>query len=403
MYDQFYGFEGRPFQLTPDPHFYFESATHRKALSYLGYGLAQGEGFIVITGDIGAGKTTLVGHLMATIDPARLTAVKIVSTQVGGDDMLRLTAQSFGLPTDDMPKAQILRQIEAFLHGQARAGRRSLLIVDEAQNLSVSAIEELRMLSNFQLGGQSLLQIFLLGQPEFRDLLKSSQLEQLRQRVIATHHLDPMQPEEIEPYILHRLSIVGWNGDPHFTPEAFAAIYAATGGVPRRVNVLASRVLLLGALDQLSEIDAAAVQAVIEDMGADSDAAVQPMPSSVLDRAEETPVAAPAVAQAEPARKTLRAELNALRSRQPEPSPMLMEEIATLRAEVDALRIEQATIQAVDPEALKDCFTLIEERLSALEFRVGEQDTALRRVLTLLVDWVEREQRMGDAPHSAAA
>ena len=405
MFDNFYGLTAKPFQLTPDPAFYFRSVTHRKALSYLGYGLAQGEGFIVITGDIGAGKTTLVGHLMATIDPARLTAVKIVSTQVGGDDMLRLTAQSFGLPTDDMPKAQILRQIEAFLHGQARAGRRSLLIVDEAQNLSVSAIEELRMLSNFQLGGQSLLQIFLLGQPEFRDVLKSSQLEQLRQRVIATHHLDPMQPEEIEPYILHRLSIVGWNGDPHFTPEAFAAIYAATGGVPRRVNVLASRVLLLGALDQLSEIDAAAVQAVIEDMGADSDVAVQPMPSSVLDRAEETPVAAsaPAAAQAEPARETLRAELSALRSRQPEPSPAFMDEIATLRAEVDSLRIEQAAIQAVDPEALKDCFTLIEERLSALEFRVGEQDTALRRVLTLLVDWVEREQRMGDAPHSAAA
>ena len=407
MYDQFYGFEARPFQLTPDPHFYFESATHRKALSYLGYGLAQGEGFIVITGDIGAGKTTLVGHLMATIDPARLTAVKIVSTQVGGDDMLRLTAQSFGLPIDDMPKAQILRQIEAFLHGQARAGRRSLLIVDEAQNLSVSAIEELRMLSNFQLGGQSLLQIFLLGQPEFRDLLKSAQLEQLRQRVIATHHLDPMQPEEIEPYIVHRLSIVGWNGDPQFTPDAFAAIYAATGGVPRRVNVLASRVLLLGALDQLSEIDAAAVQAVIEDMGADSDVAVQPMPSSVLDCAEEVPAArpvtAPVAAQAEPARETLRAELNALRSRQPEPSNLLVDEIASLRADVESLRLEQATIQTVDPEALKDCFTLIEERLSSLEFRVGEQDTALRRVLTLLVDWVEREQRMGDAPHSAAA
>jgi general secretion pathway protein A len=401
MYDQFYGFEGRPFQLTPDPQFYFESATHRKALSYLGYGLAQGEGFIVITGDIGAGKTTLVGHLMATIDPARLTAVKIVSTQVGGDDMLRLTAQSFGLPTDDMPKAQILRQIESFLHGQARAGRRSLLIVDEAQNLSVSAIEELRMLSNFQLGGQSLLQIFLLGQPEFRDLLKSAQLEQLRQRVIATHHLDPMQRNEIEPYILHRLSIVGWNGDPQFTPDAFAAIYAATGGVPRRVNVLASRVLLLGALDQLSEIDADAVQAVIEDMGADSDATLQAVPPSVLDRAEETP--GPAVAQSAPARETLRAELDALRARQPEPSLSLMDEITALRAEVESLRVEQAAITAVDPEALKDCFTLIEERLASLEFRVGEQDTALRRVLTLLVDWVEREQRMGDTPHSAAA
>ena len=408
MYDQFYGFEGRPFQLTPDPHFYFESATHRKALSYLGYGLAQGEGFIVITGDIGAGKTTLVGHLMATIDPARLTAVKIVSTQVGGDDMLRLAAQSFGLPIDGMPKAQILRQIEAFLHGQARAGRRSLLIVDEAQNLSVSAIEELRMLSNFQLGGHSLLQIFLLGQPEFRDLLKSAQLEQLRQRVIATHHLDPMQANEVEPYILHRLSVVGWHGDPQFTQDAFAAIYAATGGVPRRINVLASRVLLLGALDQLSEIDADAVAAVIEDMGADTDVPLQPAAPSALDREQEEPARAAAVPPQPvpvPEAAALRAQIDALRSPQPEPAPSLtlMDEIAALRAEIDSLRAEQATIQTVDPEALKDCFTLIEERLSSLEFRVGEQDTALRRVLTLLVEWVEREQRMGDAPHNAAA
>jgi putative secretion ATPase (PEP-CTERM system associated) len=394
MYDQFYGFEGRPFQLTPDPHFYFESATHRKALSYLGYGLAQGEGFIVITGDIGAGKTTLVGHLMATIDPARLTAVKIVSTQVGGDDMLRLAAQSFGLPVDGLPKAQILRQTEAFLHAQARAGRRSLLIVDEAQNLSVSAIEELRMLSNFQLGGQSLLQIFLLGQPEFRDLLKSPDLEQLRQRVIATHHLEPMMPDEVEPYILHRLSVVGWTGDPHFTPDAFTAIYAATGGVPRRINLLASRVLLLGALDQLSEIDAEAVHAVVADMGADSDATLQVVAPSALDEVEED--AAPHV-QPAPERPIAAPPV------QPQSDTMLTGEIAALRAEVDRLRREQFAIQAVDPEALKDCFTLIEERLSALEMRVAEQDTALRRVLTLLVEWVEREDRMGDNPHSAAA
>lgn len=405
MYDQFYGFEGRPFQLTPDPHFYFESATHRKALSYLGYGLAQGEGFIVITGDIGAGKTTLVGHLMATIDPARLTAVKIVSTQVGGDDMLRLTAQSFGLPVDNMPKAQVLRQVESYLHAQARAGRRSLLIVDEAQNLSVSAIEELRMLSNFQLGGHSLLQIFLLGQPEFRDLMKSSQLEQLRQRVIATHHLEPMMESEVEPYILHRLSVVGWNGDPSFTPDAFAAIYAATGGVPRRVNVLASRVLLLGALDQLAEIDADAVAAVVADMGADSDAALEPVRPSVLDCVEEDDIvpAQPQKAVEVNEAIALRAEIEALRARQPEPSVTLTTEIATLRAELNRLRAGQAEIQAVDPEALKDCFTLIEERLSSLEFRVGEQDVALRRVLTLLVEWVEREQRMGDPQHSAAA
>ncbi|AMK22635.1 MULTISPECIES: XrtA/PEP-CTERM system-associated ATPase [unclassified Sphingobium] len=408
MYDQFYGLQGRPFQLTPDPHFYFESATHRKALSYLGYGLAQGEGFIVITGDIGAGKTTLVGHLMNTIDPSRLTAVKIVSTQVEGDDMLRLAAQSFGLAVDAMPKAQILRQIEGYLHTQARAGRRSLLIVDEAQNLPISAIEELRMLSNFQLGGQSLLQIFLLGQPEFRDLLKSPELEQLRQRVIATHHLDPMMRREVEPYILHRLSLVGWKGDPQFTPEAFAAIYAATGGVPRRINVLVSRVLLLGALDQLSVIDGEVVYAVVADMGADADVTPEPMAHSVLDEAEEL-VEAPEIAPAPIVSDevaALRAEVEALRAARTEPAISLLDEIASLQAEIETLRAENDFARAapsVDPEALKDCFTLIEERLSTLEFRVTEQDTALRRVLTLLVEWVEREERMGDAQHSAAA
>jgi len=198
MYDQFYQFKGRPFQLTPDPHFYFESATHRKALSYLGYGMAQGEGFIVITGEIGSGKTTLVGHVMSTIDPARLTAAKIVSSQVESDDLLRLVAQNFGIIEPSMSKAQLLQRIEAFLHAQARKGLRTLLIVDEAQALAMSAVEELRMLSNFQLGGQALLQIFLLGQPEFRDLMNSPQLEQLRQRVIATHHLEPMMASEVK-------------------------------------------------------------------------------------------------------------------------------------------------------------------------------------------------------------
>lgn len=397
MYDQFYGLQGRPFQLTPDPHFYFESATHRKALSYLGYGLAQGEGFIVITGDIGAGKTTLVGHLMGTIDPSRLTATKIVSTQVEGDDMLRLAAQSFGLATDGAAKAQTLRQIESYLHGQARAGRRSLLIVDEAQNLPVSAIEELRMLSNFQLGGQSLLQIFLLGQPEFRDLLRSPGLEQLRQRVIATHHLEPMMAQEVEPYISHRLSLVGWTGNPHFTDDAIAAIYAATGGVPRRINALVSRVLLLGALDELSEIDGQAVQAVVEDLGVDEDVSAAPIAASVLDN-----VAEPEPARAAPAMADEWSDHGNAGDLQ----AAVHEEIEALRAEIASLRAMQnhaPYAASVDPEALKGCFTLIEERLSGLEFRVEEQDAALRRVLTMLVDWVEREELILDPERSAAA
>ena len=451
MYDQFYGLQGRPFQLTPDPAYYFESATHRKALSYLGYGLAQGEGFIVITGDIGAGKTTLVGHLMQTIDPARLTAVKIVSTQVEGDDMLRLAAQSFGLATDGQTKAATLRQIESYLYTQARAGRRTLLIVDEAQNLSVSAIEELRMLSNFQLGGQSLLQIFLLGQPEFRDLLKSPELEQLRQRVIATHHLEPMMAGEVEPYVVHRLSIAGWTGNPSFTPAAYGALYQATGGVPRRLNALVSRVLLLGAIEQLAVIDADVVGAVVADMGLDTDIAPEPAVPSVLDTVDEgeaeaaaapdecdsdvdnytpfssievedqdidileqyeipvsdVPVAeapfAPPAAQdgdvaesveavhvadsfaADLLRRDMLSEIEALRA-----------EIASLRAMQAHAPFAQSTTPQIDPEALKGCFTLIEERLSSLEFRAEEQDTALRRVLTLLVDWVEREEQVPD-------
>ncbi|MGV3478665.1 MAG: AAA family ATPase, partial [Sphingobium sp.] len=129
MYSDYYGLNARPFQLTPDPRFYFDSATHRKAMAYLGYGLAQGEGFIAITGEIGSDKTTLVGHLMATIDAARLTAIKIVSTQIEGDDMLRMTAQAMGLSSDGLEKAQILERIERFLLGQAQEGKRTLLIV----------------------------------------------------------------------------------------------------------------------------------------------------------------------------------------------------------------------------------------------------------------------------------
>ncbi|MGB5723579.1 MAG: AAA family ATPase, partial [Parasphingorhabdus sp.] len=144
MYETFYGLNGRPFQLTPDPHYYFESLTHRKALSYLGYGLAQGEGFIVITGDVGAGKTTLVGHLMATIDKARLTAANIVTTKLDSQDIVRVAANHFDIDTDNMDKAQLLSAFEEFLHAEARAGRRCLLIVDESQNLPVDALEELR-------------------------------------------------------------------------------------------------------------------------------------------------------------------------------------------------------------------------------------------------------------------
>ena len=270
MYNDHYGLTGRPFQLTPDPRFYFESATHKKAMAYLGYGLAQGEGFIVVTGEIGSGKTMLVGHLMATVDSNRVNAVKIVSTQVEGDDMLRMVATALGLPTENAEKSQLLDRIERQIQDRARAGQRTLLIVDEAQNLPISSLEELRMLSNYQSGGQSMLQILLLGQPEFRTRLEhSDQLEQLRQRVIATHHLTAMEANEVSPYILHRMKLVGWVGAPTIADEAFVSLYRYSGGVPRKINNLMTRVLLMGSLEKTTVIDGDLVEAVIEDLEAD--------------------------------------------------------------------------------------------------------------------------------------
>jgi len=265
-----YGLTDRPFQLTPDPRFYFESATHRKAMTYLGYGLAQGEGFIVVTGEVGTGKTMLVGRLMATIDRSRLTAINLVSTQLEGDDILRIVALALGVAADVAAKGQLLARIERFLHEQARSGKRTLLIVDEAQNLPISALEELRMLSNFQYGGQALLQIFLLGQPEFRDALAQPRFEQLRQRVIATHHLTAMGPDEVAPYIMHRLACAGWKGTPRFAQDAYAAFHRLSGGIPRRLNMLAGRVMLQGAIERLIDIDAEVVEDVAADLASES-------------------------------------------------------------------------------------------------------------------------------------
>ena len=298
MFDDFYGLKGRPFQLTPDPAFYFESLTHRKALSYLGYGLAQGEGFVVITGEVGAGKSTLVAHLMATLDPARLTAAQVVTSKLDGEELVHVVAQAFGLAIEGHDKASALGAIESFLHEEARAGRRCLLIVDESQNLSIEALEELRMLSNFQLGSHPLLQTLLLGQPEFRDtLLAHGELDQLRQRVIALHHLEAMEPNEVQPYIEHRMKCVGWQGNPAFDQRVFAEIHTATGGIPRRINQIVNRLLMLGAVDQRTRIDGVMLQQVLAEYSDDgSISLVRPAPQPVAE-----PAPAPVLQQVTPA------------------------------------------------------------------------------------------------------
>ena len=254
MYEAFYGLDSKPFQLNPDPAFYFNSKQHRRAKAYLDYGVARNEGFIVITGEIGAGKTTILGSLLNSLNQSNIVVGQLVTTQLDAEDTLRMVGAAFGFHVTGVPKSQLLSTLEAFLIGQASHGKRCLLVVDEAQNLSPRAVEELRMLSNYQLGTQSLLQSFLVGQPEFKRMLQRPEMEQLRQRVAATCHIGPMDLEDTQHYIEHRLKCAGATDRPAFETGAFEAIFDVTRGIPRRINLLCDRLLLLGFLENRSTL-----------------------------------------------------------------------------------------------------------------------------------------------------
>jgi putative secretion ATPase (PEP-CTERM system associated) len=266
MYESFYGFTGKPFQLNPDPAFFFGSRGHNRAFAYLQYGLYQGEGFIVITGEVGAGKTTIVRSLLQQLDSNKVVAAQIVSTQLDADDMLRAVGVAFGLPVRTVSKAVLLGSIEAFLCQLATEKKRALLVVDEAQNLTQRAVEELRMLSNFQLGDMALLQSFLVGQPELRSIMQSPRMQQLRQRVIASYHLGPLDAGETQSYIEHRLRHVNWNEDPRFNPACFPLIHTLTGGIPRRINTLCNRLLLAAFLGEKHAIEPSDVHNIAREM-----------------------------------------------------------------------------------------------------------------------------------------
>lgn len=266
MYAEFYGLSGEAFLLTPDHRFFFGSSGHAQAMAFLNYGISRGEGFIVVTGDIGAGKTTMVGRLSASIDPKRIISAHVVTTLLKGTDLLRLVASAFGLKDIPHDKAGILASLQEFFQAAYRNKKRVLLLVDEAQNLSIDALEELRMLSNFQVGAQAPFQSFLIGQPQFRTLLAHPDLEQLRQRIIASYHLGAVSRAECGDYLEHRLRCVGWEGDPFFEPDAIDAIFEKTEGIPRKINNLCSRLMLYGFLEELHRFGRAEVERVAADL-----------------------------------------------------------------------------------------------------------------------------------------
>jgi len=266
MYLEHYGLARLPFQMTPDARFFFESPGHKRARATVIYGLSKNEGFVVVTGAVGAGKTTLIEHLTASGQLRDAVVAQINTTQLESQNLLQLIAYALELPRVAETKAAVLRDLKAFLLDTARRGKRVLVVVDEVQNLSASSLEELRMLSNFQAQQDALLQMLLVGQPEFRHRLASPACEQIRQRVVASYHLAPLGPEDVGRYIAHRLQLAGWRGQSIFDDGAIDRIAAATGGIPRRINRLCDRLMLYGYLEGRTELDADAVESVIADM-----------------------------------------------------------------------------------------------------------------------------------------
>ena len=350
-------------------------------------------------------NSTLVAHLVATIDPARMTAAQIVTSALDGAEIVHVVAQAFGLPVAGHDKASALGAIEGFLHEEARSGRRCLLIVDEAQNLSISAIEELRMLSNFQLGSHPLLQTLLLGQPEFRQtLLESDELEQLRQRVIATHHLAAMQPREVQAYIEHRLKCVGWKGNPGFDGDVFAGIYEATDGLPRRINQIVNRLLLLGAIDRRSRIDSPMLEQVLGELGDDGAISlVTPKPrveaiasvretSSAIDAAKPAGApAAPAPEDAIDAAQAIALIESALAGRDAQITE-LQQAVLDLSTAAERGRHGDATEDGELVASLQAQVEAVTDYAANLEARLGEQERLLRHTLTMLIEWIENEE-----------
>jgi type II secretory pathway predicted ATPase ExeA len=246
MYEAFYQLNANPFRLTPDPKFCFSHAGYKSAREYLDYALRLGEGFIMVTGRPGTGKTTLAETFLKDLDPTRVLAERVAVSGLEADDLLRAVAFAYGIEANGLDKATLRHRIQQYFILQKQRGQRALLIIDEAQGLPPPSLEELRLLADLQAGSQPLLQLFLVGQEALRELMCTPGMDQFQQRIIATCHLKPLDLRETRAYLKHRLCQAGWKGDPELTGAALLAIHQCTRGVPRHINKLCNRLLVLG-------------------------------------------------------------------------------------------------------------------------------------------------------------
>jgi len=266
MYLEFYGLKEKPFSLTPDPQFLYMSESHRTAIDSLLYGIRQREGFMVVTGDIGTGKTTICRSLLDKLDRNVKTAV-IFNSFLTERELLRAILQDLGFASIGRSKTERIDALNRFLVEQLSQGEHVLLIIDEAQNLSIPVLEQIRMLSNLETAKEKMLQIILLGQLELNQKLRSAKLKQLNQRIAIRHHILPLNREETESYIYQRLTVAGSHGGVTFSKSALNEIYRFSQGIPRLINLLCDRTLIGGFVDETFHIDKGVVRKAIKDLG----------------------------------------------------------------------------------------------------------------------------------------
>ena len=253
MYLDYYGLTDPPFDITPNPRFLFYSAKHREAFNHLLYGIRERKGFVQLTGEVGAGKTTLCRAMLEQLDDRFATAL-ILNPVMSPYEMVKAIAVEFGLPVNGLDRLDIMAVINEFLLQQVERGKDAVLIIDEAQDLTDELLEQIRLLSNLETDNRKLLQIVLMGQPELREKLDNPRLRQLRQRITVRYHLLPLSRAEISQYVTHRLHLCGGNGTPCFTKPALWRVYRYTQGIPRLVNAVCDKALLAGFVEHQKHI-----------------------------------------------------------------------------------------------------------------------------------------------------